>query len=74
MARDTGAVQAAKRFLIRTYGCQMNVHDTEKVANLLLHCHRPSCDRRILTRTARRQTPAKHGHGQQLANHVPIHA
>jgi tRNA-2-methylthio-N6-dimethylallyladenosine synthase len=31
-------VQAAKRFLIRTYGCQMNVHDTEKVANLLLHC------------------------------------
>jgi tRNA-2-methylthio-N6-dimethylallyladenosine synthase len=37
MARDTGAVRAAKRFLIRTYGCQMNVHDTEKVTNLLLH-------------------------------------
>jgi tRNA-2-methylthio-N6-dimethylallyladenosine synthase len=35
--RETGTVQTAKRFLIRTYGCQMNVHDTEKVANLLLH-------------------------------------
>jgi tRNA-2-methylthio-N6-dimethylallyladenosine synthase len=30
-------VSAARRFLIRTYGCQMNVHDTEKVANLLHH-------------------------------------
>ncbi len=26
-----------RRFWIRTYGCQMNVHDSEKVANLLLH-------------------------------------
>ena len=26
-----------RRFRIRTYGCQMNVHDSEKVANLLLH-------------------------------------
>ncbi|MCZ6712969.1 MAG: tRNA (N6-isopentenyl adenosine(37)-C2)-methylthiotransferase MiaB [Deltaproteobacteria bacterium] len=25
------------RFFIRTYGCQMNVHDSHKVANLLLH-------------------------------------
>jgi tRNA-2-methylthio-N6-dimethylallyladenosine synthase len=25
------------RFLIRTHGCQMNVHDSEKVANLLHH-------------------------------------
>ncbi|MCH2170991.1 tRNA (N6-isopentenyl adenosine(37)-C2)-methylthiotransferase MiaB [Myxococcota bacterium] len=25
------------RFAIRTFGCQMNVHDTEKMANLLLH-------------------------------------
>ncbi len=24
-----------KRFAIRTYGCQMNVHDSEKVATLL---------------------------------------
>jgi tRNA-2-methylthio-N6-dimethylallyladenosine synthase len=30
-------VQTARRYLIRTYGCQMNVHDTEKVANLLHH-------------------------------------
>ncbi|MEE3330343.1 MAG: tRNA (N6-isopentenyl adenosine(37)-C2)-methylthiotransferase MiaB [Myxococcota bacterium] len=28
---------AARRFSIRTYGCQMNVHDSEKVANLLHH-------------------------------------
>jgi len=26
-----------RRFWIRTHGCQMNVHDSEKVANLLLH-------------------------------------
>lgn len=26
-----------KRFAIRTYGCQMNQHDTEKVSNLLHH-------------------------------------
>ena len=26
-----------RRFWIRTFGCQMNVHDTEKVANLLHH-------------------------------------
>src|SRR4029453_10598024 len=25
------------RFHVRTYGCQMNVHDSEKIANLLLH-------------------------------------
>lgn len=28
---------SAKRFLIRTYGCQMNAHDSEKVENLLHH-------------------------------------
>ena len=27
----------AARFSIRTYGCQMNVHDSDKVANLLHH-------------------------------------
>jgi len=26
-----------KRFFLRTYGCQMNAHDSEKVANLLYH-------------------------------------
>ena len=26
-----------RRVLVRTYGCQMNVHDSEKVANLLHH-------------------------------------
>ncbi len=26
-----------RRFFIRTFGCQMNVHDSEKVANLLHH-------------------------------------
>jgi len=28
---------AERRVLVRTYGCQMNVHDTEKVTNLLVH-------------------------------------
>ena len=28
---------AHRRFLIRTHGCQMNVHDSEKVKSLLLH-------------------------------------
>ena len=27
----------SRRFHIRTYGCQMNVHDSEKLANLLHH-------------------------------------
>ncbi len=27
----------SKRFSIRTFGCQMNVHDTEKLSNLLHH-------------------------------------
>src|SRR5215813_775781 len=25
------------RFTLRTFGCQMNVHDSEKIANLLVH-------------------------------------
>jgi len=28
---------SVRRFFIRTYGCQMNTHDTEKIANLLYH-------------------------------------
>ncbi len=32
-------------YAVRTYGCQMNVHDTEKVANLLHHAgFRPATD------------------------------
>jgi tRNA-2-methylthio-N6-dimethylallyladenosine synthase len=30
-------VSAARRVLIRTYGCQMNAHDSDKLANLLRH-------------------------------------
>ena len=30
-------MRSDRRFLIRTYGCQMNVHDSEKVGNLLHH-------------------------------------
>jgi tRNA-2-methylthio-N6-dimethylallyladenosine synthase len=30
-------VEGAGSFHVRTYGCQMNVHDSEKLANLLLH-------------------------------------
>jgi tRNA-2-methylthio-N6-dimethylallyladenosine synthase len=37
-------VSTSKRFLIRTYGCQMNVHDTEKVANLLHHAGHGAAD------------------------------
>jgi tRNA-2-methylthio-N6-dimethylallyladenosine synthase len=33
--RPSGAV-AGKRFFIETFGCQMNVHDSEKVAGVLL--------------------------------------
>jgi tRNA-2-methylthio-N6-dimethylallyladenosine synthase len=32
-----GEVRCERRFRIRTYGCQMNVHDSEKIANLLHH-------------------------------------
>jgi len=35
--RPSGSLPAVGRFAIRTYGCQMNRHDTEKVANLLHH-------------------------------------
>lgn len=30
-------MERRRRFAVRTYGCQMNHHDTEKVSNLLLH-------------------------------------
>ena len=30
-------MSVARRVLVRTYGCQMNVHDSEKIANLLQH-------------------------------------
>jgi tRNA-2-methylthio-N6-dimethylallyladenosine synthase len=38
-------LSAPKRFFLRTYGCQMNVHDSEKVANLLYHAGYVACDR-----------------------------
>src|SRR5262245_41692422 len=31
------AVSPPRRVLVRTYGCQMNAHDSEKLENLLLH-------------------------------------
>jgi tRNA-2-methylthio-N6-dimethylallyladenosine synthase len=37
LARQGGSLDTPRRFWIRTHGCQMNVHDSEKVANLLLH-------------------------------------
>jgi tRNA-2-methylthio-N6-dimethylallyladenosine synthase len=35
--KEAPGVPGSRRYLIRTYGCQMNVHDSEKVSNLLLH-------------------------------------
>jgi len=32
-----GTARTSRTFTIRTYGCQMNVHDSQKVANLLSH-------------------------------------
>lgn len=38
LLESSGARRAeAPRFWVRTFGCQMNVHDGEKVENLLLH-------------------------------------
>jgi tRNA-2-methylthio-N6-dimethylallyladenosine synthase len=38
-------VSGEPSFFVRTYGCQMNVHDSEKLANLLHHAgHRASPD------------------------------
>jgi tRNA-2-methylthio-N6-dimethylallyladenosine synthase len=37
-------LSAPKQFFLRTYGCQMNVHDSEKVANLLYHAGYVACD------------------------------
>jgi tRNA-2-methylthio-N6-dimethylallyladenosine synthase len=34
--QDRGANQAGKSFYIETFGCQMNVHDSEKVAGVLM--------------------------------------
>ena len=36
-AASGGSLITPRRFWIRTHGCQMNVHDSEKVANLLLY-------------------------------------
>jgi len=35
--RETREFGTGASFTIRTYGCQMNVHDSEKIANLLQH-------------------------------------
>ena len=38
MSEDSQAeLEGSRRFHIRTYGCQMNVHDSQKIANLLAH-------------------------------------
>jgi len=40
---SSGPASGARRFWIRTFGCQMNAHDSEKLANLLHHAgHRPA--------------------------------
>ena len=37
-------MQSAQRFSIKTYGCQMNAHDSQKVANLLLYAGMEATD------------------------------
>ena len=37
MKKSSSAPSRASRYWIRTVGCQMNVHDSEKIANLLQH-------------------------------------
>jgi len=40
--RTTGAATFERTFYIETFGCQMNVHDSEKVSGLLMSCgYRP---------------------------------
>jgi len=34
----------SKQFCLRTYGCQMNAHDSDKIANLLVHAGYRGCD------------------------------
>lgn len=36
MAQDTTATRPAQSFYVETFGCQMNVHDSEKVAGMLI--------------------------------------
>ena len=39
------ATDSDRRFHVRTFGCQMNVHDSEKISNVLLHAgHRVTGD------------------------------
>src|SRR5574338_122686 len=55
----------ARRFHLRTYGCQMNVHDSEKLANLLLHagwtpCGEPEQADLLLVNTCSIREKAEH--------------
>src|SRR5262249_12518849 len=52
-------------FHLRTYGCQMNVHDSEKIANLLLHagwreCAEPDAADLLLINTCSIREKAEH--------------
>jgi tRNA-2-methylthio-N6-dimethylallyladenosine synthase len=57
--------EPAPGFHVRTYGCQMNVHDSEKIANLLLHagwreCADPEAADLLLVNTCSIREKAEH--------------
>ena len=65
---------AARTFAIRTFGCQMNSHDSEKVANLLLHAGYAAAAERRERRPPRDQHLLDPGEGRAPALQRPRRA
>ena len=56
---DLSSMRRKSRFFIETFGCQMNVNDSEKVAGLLLAEGYERAARRATTPTSSSSTPAR---------------